>query len=48
MDRSALVELVVERYAVGAEQAGADIDHFIGQLEAADLVSGNETTSTVP
>ncbi|MEO9130732.1 MAG: PqqD family protein [Sphingomonas sp.] len=48
LERSALMALVVERYAVAPEQAETDLDQFIAQLKVAKLVSETEAASTVP
>lgn len=37
--RERLVELLVEKYGVGAEQAGRDVDAFLADLEAQGLLA---------
>jgi Coenzyme PQQ synthesis protein D (PqqD) len=37
--RERLVELIVEKYGVGAEQAGSDVDTFLADLEAQGLLA---------
>jgi Coenzyme PQQ synthesis protein D (PqqD) len=37
--RERLVELLVETYGLGAEQAGGDVDRFLADLEAQGLLA---------
>jgi Coenzyme PQQ synthesis protein D (PqqD) len=38
--RDALVETLVETFGIDRERAGADVDAFIGELRARDLLEG--------